>query len=327
MTSRRWRLPGRTPGSDSPDGGRHPPDDPELTASADHLAAARALRAMFTRDFIYLGASAVQVVIAALMTPIQPAHRGRRVRAVSLAIVVAQLLGVTFSLGLPFAVQKVFVEENGDRRSPRGTRHLRRSCAGRCADPRRRGTGVGAARRAGPGLERATDRIVGRRIRIHADRTRRAPVQRQAQDGAVRRRSAVGGGASGRRAPAELVGADRHELPDGSDHRAVRGRPGRLARPDAELVGPTRDPPLRPDLPFRPAHGAKQLSGYILGLGDRVVYATSSVRPPSGVTPSPTTWAILASSFSSWSIRRGCRASTRWRTETHGRGCWPAAAT
>jgi O-antigen/teichoic acid export membrane protein len=118
VTSQRWRLLGRTPGSETSDGGRHLPDNAELTASGDHLAAARALRAMFTRDFIYLGASAVQVVIAALMTPILSRRVGvGEFGQLALAIVVAQLLGVTFSLGLPFAVQKVFVEENGQRRS------------------------------------------------------------------------------------------------------------------------------------------------------------------------------------------------------------------
>jgi O-antigen/teichoic acid export membrane protein len=73
---------------------------------------------MFTRDFIYLGVSALQVVLAALMTPILTRRLGvGEFGQLALAIVVAQLLGVTFSLGLPFAAQKVFVEENGDRRS------------------------------------------------------------------------------------------------------------------------------------------------------------------------------------------------------------------
>lgn len=73
---------------------------------------------MFTRDFIYLGASALQVVLAALMTPILSRRVGvGEFGQLALAIVVAQILGVTFSFGLPFAVQKVFVEEDGDRRS------------------------------------------------------------------------------------------------------------------------------------------------------------------------------------------------------------------
>src|SRR5215467_3178398 len=86
--------------------------------SGDHPAATTALRAMFTRDFVYLGASALQVVLAALMTPIltrlvSVGEFGQ----LALAIVVAQLLAVTFSFGLPFAAQKVFAEEDGDRRS------------------------------------------------------------------------------------------------------------------------------------------------------------------------------------------------------------------
>jgi O-antigen/teichoic acid export membrane protein len=89
-----------------------------LTAPGDHPAATDALRAMFTRDFVYLGVSALQVVLAALITPILT----RRVDIgqfgqLALAIVVAQLLGVVFSFGLPFAAQKVFAGEDGDRRS------------------------------------------------------------------------------------------------------------------------------------------------------------------------------------------------------------------
>ena len=73
---------------------------------------------MFTRDFLYLGASALQVVLTALVTPILT----RRVSAgqfgqFALAMVVAQVLAVTFSFGLPFGVQKVFAGEDGDRRS------------------------------------------------------------------------------------------------------------------------------------------------------------------------------------------------------------------
>jgi O-antigen/teichoic acid export membrane protein len=92
-----------------------------LTAPGDHPAATNALRAMFTRDFVYLGASALQVVLAALMTPILTRLLGvGEFGQLALAIVVAQLLGLTFSLGLPFAAQKIFAEEDGDRRS-RGT--------------------------------------------------------------------------------------------------------------------------------------------------------------------------------------------------------------
>jgi O-antigen/teichoic acid export membrane protein len=73
---------------------------------------------MFTRDFLYLGVSALQVVLVAVMTPILSRRLGvAEFGQLALAVVVAQLLGVTFSLGLPFAAQKVFVEENGDHRS------------------------------------------------------------------------------------------------------------------------------------------------------------------------------------------------------------------
>jgi O-antigen/teichoic acid export membrane protein len=73
---------------------------------------------MFTRDFIYLGASALQVVLVALMTPILTRRVGvGEYGQLTLAVVVAELLGVTFSLGLPFAAQKVFAGEGGDLRS------------------------------------------------------------------------------------------------------------------------------------------------------------------------------------------------------------------
>ena len=97
---------------------RHRHDDVVATAPGDHPAVANALRAMFTRDFIYLGASALQVVLAALMTPILTRRVGvGEFGQLALAIVLAQLLGVTLSFGLPFAAQKVFAGEDGDRRS------------------------------------------------------------------------------------------------------------------------------------------------------------------------------------------------------------------
>ena len=99
-------------------GRRHPHDDVVLTAPGDHSAVTNALRAMFTRDFVYLGALGLQVVLAAVMTPILTRRVGvSEFGQLSLAIVVAQLLGVTFSLGLPFAAEKVFAGEDGDRRS------------------------------------------------------------------------------------------------------------------------------------------------------------------------------------------------------------------
>jgi O-antigen/teichoic acid export membrane protein len=89
-----------------------------LTAPGDHPAAANALRAMFTRDFIYLGVSALQVILTALVTPILTRLLGAgQFGQLALAIVVAQILGVTLSFGLPFATQKVFAGEDGDRRS------------------------------------------------------------------------------------------------------------------------------------------------------------------------------------------------------------------
>jgi O-antigen/teichoic acid export membrane protein len=89
-----------------------------LTAADDHSGATSALRAMFTRDFVYLGASALQVVLAALVTPILTRRVGvGQFGQLALAIVVAQLLGLILSFGLPFAAQKVFAGEDGDRRS------------------------------------------------------------------------------------------------------------------------------------------------------------------------------------------------------------------
>jgi len=99
-------------------GGRHPHDDVVLTAPGDHPAAAHALHAMFTRDFVYLGVGALQVVLAALVTPVLTRLVGvREFGQLALAIAAAQLLGLTFSLGLPFAAQKVFAGQDGDRRS------------------------------------------------------------------------------------------------------------------------------------------------------------------------------------------------------------------
>ena len=73
---------------------------------------------MFTRDFVYLGASALQVILAALMTPIQTRRLGAaEFGQLALAMTVAQLLGVTLSLGFPYGAQKVFAGEDGGRRS------------------------------------------------------------------------------------------------------------------------------------------------------------------------------------------------------------------
>jgi len=106
--------PGDRPGS--PDA--RPSDDVVLTAPGDHAAATNALRAMFTRDFVYLGVSVLQVVLVALVTPILTRRVGvAEFGQLTLAIVVAQVLGVTFNLGLPFVAQKVFAGTDGDRRS------------------------------------------------------------------------------------------------------------------------------------------------------------------------------------------------------------------
>ena len=100
----------------SPDA--RPFDDVVLTAPGDHPAATKALRAMFTRDFVYLGVSVLQVVLVALVTPILTRRVGvGEFGQLTLAIVVAQVLGATFNLGLPFVAQKVFAEKDGDRRS------------------------------------------------------------------------------------------------------------------------------------------------------------------------------------------------------------------
>src|SRR5690242_10241590 len=79
-------------------GGRHADHDVAPTASGEHAATTSALRAMFTRDIVYLAVSALQVVLAALMTPILTRLVGvAEFGQLALAIVVAQLLGMTFS--------------------------------------------------------------------------------------------------------------------------------------------------------------------------------------------------------------------------------------
>jgi O-antigen/teichoic acid export membrane protein len=98
--------------------GHQPHDDLVPTVPGDHPAAANALHAMFTRDFVYLGVSALQVVLAAVITPILTRRLGvGEFGQLALALVVAPILGLTFSLGLPLAAQKVFAGEDGDRRS------------------------------------------------------------------------------------------------------------------------------------------------------------------------------------------------------------------
>jgi O-antigen/teichoic acid export membrane protein len=109
----RWQL-----GARPRHGGRHGDDDTVLTAPVAQPAAANALRAMFTRDFIYLGASALQVVLAALVTPIVTRRLSvAEFGQLAIAVTVAEILGVTFSFGLPYAAQKAFAAEDGDQRS------------------------------------------------------------------------------------------------------------------------------------------------------------------------------------------------------------------
>lgn len=88
------------------------------TVSGGQPAAAAVMRRMFTRDFLYLAVSSLQVVLAALVTPFVT----RRVSAdqfgqVALAVAVMQILGPVLSFGLPFATQKVFAGQDGNRRA------------------------------------------------------------------------------------------------------------------------------------------------------------------------------------------------------------------
>ena len=87
-------------------------------ASGDHPAATDALRGMFSRDFVYLGVSALPVILAAGVTPILTRRLGAaEYGQFALALAVMQILGPIFSFGLPFATQKVFAGEDGHRRA------------------------------------------------------------------------------------------------------------------------------------------------------------------------------------------------------------------
>jgi O-antigen/teichoic acid export membrane protein len=87
-------------------------------ASGGRQAVTDALRSMFTRDFLYLAVSALQVILSSAVTPILTRRVGAgQFGQLALAIAVMQILGPVFSFGLPFSVQKVFAGENGDRRA------------------------------------------------------------------------------------------------------------------------------------------------------------------------------------------------------------------
>lgn len=88
----------------------------EVMTAGARPAQADAMRNMFTRDLAYLAVSALQVVLSTAVTPVLT----RRFSAgeygqFALAIAVMQILGPVFSFGLPFAAQKIFAEEDGDR--------------------------------------------------------------------------------------------------------------------------------------------------------------------------------------------------------------------
>jgi O-antigen/teichoic acid export membrane protein len=73
---------------------------------------------MFTRDFLYLAVSALQFILTSIATPIltrrvSPDQFGQ----LSLCLTVTQILGPILGFGLPYASQKVFAGEDGDRRS------------------------------------------------------------------------------------------------------------------------------------------------------------------------------------------------------------------
>ena len=98
--------------------GKRPTHNDELTAPERHQASTHAQRGMFTRDFVYMGASALQLILAALMTPVLTRSVSvSQFGQLALTMTMAQLLGPMFSFGLPFAAQKVFAGEDGDRRS------------------------------------------------------------------------------------------------------------------------------------------------------------------------------------------------------------------
>lgn len=88
------------------------------TTPREQATAADALHSMFTRDFLYLVVSALQVLLSTFVTPFLT----RRLSAgeygqLALAISAMQILGPILSFGLPFASQKAFAGEDGIRRA------------------------------------------------------------------------------------------------------------------------------------------------------------------------------------------------------------------
>jgi O-antigen/teichoic acid export membrane protein len=99
-------------------GRRHSRADVAPAGPGNDAATANALSAMFSRDFVYLGAATLQVILAAVMTPVLSRLVGvSEFGQLALAITAAQILGPIFALGLPSAAQKVFAQEDGDHRS------------------------------------------------------------------------------------------------------------------------------------------------------------------------------------------------------------------
>lgn len=102
---RRWRRALRTRGTD-----RNVEDHPRTPSHA--------LRGMFTRDFVYLGVSVLQVLLSAGVTPILTRRVGvDEYGQLALAIAAMQILGPILSFGLPFATQKAFAGVDGTRRA------------------------------------------------------------------------------------------------------------------------------------------------------------------------------------------------------------------
>lgn len=92
--------------------------DADVSVADHQQAASHALRGMFTRDFVYLGVSVLQVLLAAAVTPIVTRLVGvEEYGQLVLAIAAMQILGPILSFGLPFSTQKTFAAEDGSRRA------------------------------------------------------------------------------------------------------------------------------------------------------------------------------------------------------------------